>query len=85
MSEFWQFNQLQAFPGFSDAVAAIVIAKTKSPLVNYLDDFLFAAMLKAWCDQQVEIFICVCRDIKFPVALEKTFWGTTILSFLDFC
>ena len=29
-----------------------------------------------------KFFLQICDDINFPVALEKTFWGTTILTFL---
>ena len=48
--------------------------KTKNPNVNYLDDYLFASFLKAMCDRQIQIFMDICEDINFPVALEKTYW-----------
>ena len=70
------------FQKFSDAVAHLVQFKTKEDLVNYLDDFLFAALLKAWCDSQVRTFIEICEQIRFPVSMEKTYWGTTRLVFL---
>ena len=70
------------FQAISDAIAWIVRWKTKKQNVNYLDDYLFAAMLKAMCDRQVQVFLDVCKDINFPVALEKTFWGTNVLTFL---
>ena len=38
--------------------------------------------LKRVCDQQMESLLRVCEEIKFPVALEKTFWGSTVLIFL---
>ena len=50
--------------------------------MNYLDDYLFVAALKRICDQQMKQFLRVCEEINFPVALEKTFWGTTQLTFL---
>ena len=56
--------------------------KTRKPNVNYLDDYLFVAALKAACDGQIETFLQVCRDINFPVALEKTFWGEILMTFL---
>ena len=56
--------------------------KEKESPVNYLDDFLFAAMMQALGDQQVEIFLELCNEINFPVSIEKTFWSTTVLSFL---
>ena len=70
------------FQKFSDAVAFLVTFRTKQHLINYLDDFLFAALLRSWCNQQIQIFIDICSEIKFPVSLEKTFWGTTRLVFL---
>ena len=70
------------FQKISDAIAAIVRHKTKKDTVNYLDDFFFAAILKYLCDQQIEIFVQVCKDIKFPVTVEKTFWGSGTLVFL---
>ena len=70
------------FQAISDAIAWIVQYRTKKANVNYLDDYLFAALKKIWCDQQMEVFLEVCRDICFPVAMEKTFWGTTRLVFL---
>ena len=50
--------------------------------ITYLDDYLFAAALKKMCDEQVKVFLEICGQINFPVALEKTFWGTTVLVFL---
>ena len=70
------------FQAVSDAIAWIVAAKVKKPNVNYLDDYLFAAALERLCNQQIQLFLDVCEQINFPVALEKTFWGTTCLTFL---
>ena len=70
------------FQAISDAIAWIVQFKTKKPNVNYLDDYLFAAAVKAMCDWQMRVFLEVCEEIQFPVALEKTFWGTNVLTFL---
>ena len=50
--------------------------------MNYLDDYLFAAALKRLCDQHIQVFLDVCKEINFPVALEKTFWGCNLLVFL---
>ena len=63
-------------------MAHIVKTKTKKNNVNYLDDFLFAAWRKYLCNQQLEIFIEICEDIKFPVSMEKTFWAATRMVFL---
>ena len=70
------------FQAFSDSIAYLVTYRTHKPLVNYLDDFFFAALYKATCDGQVEIFLEICRMICFPVSIEKTYWGTQLLTFL---
>ena len=70
------------FQSFSDAVAWIVKFRTGFNLVNYLDDYFFVALLAVICDGQIDAFLSVCLEINFPVALEKTFWATTKLTFL---
>ena len=70
------------FQAISDAIAAIVQFRTRKPNVNYLDDYLFAAALKRACDRQIQIFLDICADIRFPVALEKTYWGEHRMIFL---
>ena len=70
------------FQAFSDAMSFIMKVKTGRDNVNYLDDFLFVASLKLWCDQQVQLFINLCKKINFPLSKEKTYWGTTQLTFL---
>ena len=70
------------FQAVSDAIAYLVSHRTKKPDVNYLDDYLFAAALKRICDEQIQMFLQVCKEIRFPVAMEKTFWGTNCLTFL---
>ena len=70
------------FQLFSDALSHIIRTKSGHANVNYLDDFLFAAVLKLICDQTMQLFINTCRYINFPISLEKTFWGTTSLTFL---
>ena len=56
------------FQKFSDAVAFLVKFKTEKDLVNYLNDFLFVAILRNWCNQQVQIFLDICAEICFPVS-----------------
>ena len=70
------------FQRFSNAIKHIVQWKTKKELVNYLNDFLFAALMTLLCNNQVRTFLDICEQIKFPVSLEKTFWATTTLTFL---
>ena len=70
------------FQEFSNSVGHIVKYQTKKPLVNYLDDYFFAALKKLLCDLQVSTFLQICERICFPVSLEKTVWGCTLLTFL---
>ena len=70
------------FQKFSDAIAYLIKFMTKKGNVNYLDDFLFVALLQGACNNQVRLFLWICEEINFPVAMEKTFWGTTCLTFL---
>ena len=72
------------FQNFSNAVAHIVQKKTGHDLINYLDDYLFVALLRLMCNSQVKTFLNVCEMIKFPVSLNKMFWGMTRLVFLGF-
>ena len=70
------------FQRFSNCINHLVKFRTKKPLINYLDDYLFAQLYKLLCNQQVKVFLKVCEEINFPVSMEKTFWATTILTFL---
>lgn len=62
------------FQAISDAIS-LVTFRTRKPNVNYLDDYLFAAVLKRFCDLQIQRFLDVCQEINFPVALEKNLLG----------
>ena len=70
------------FQAFSDAISHIVEYKIKKWNTNYLDDFFFTDAAKENCDNQIKCFIDICSSINFPVSMEKTFWGTTRISFL---
>ena len=72
------------FQLFSNSVAHLVKYETKQDLVNYLDDYFFTALLKAACDGQVEIFLKICHEIRFPVSLEKTCRGLQYMTFLGY-
>ena len=52
--------------------------------MNYLDDYLFAALIRALCNHQVQQFLDICATIHFPVNLDKTFWASTQTVFLGF-
>ena len=70
------------FQAVSDAIEHMVRFYTHKRAINYLDDFLFAALLKMLCDQQVKTFLRICEYINFPVNLAKTYWSMTTLTFL---
>ena len=70
------------FQEFSNAIAHIVKSKSGKDLVNYLDDYLFTALVKFLCNGQIKIFLQVCKEICFPVSLEKTEWVTCTITFL---
>ena len=74
------------FQSFSNCVAHMAAWKANQDrkIVNYLDDYLFAALLKIWCNGQVHAFLEVCEMINFPVSQEKTFWADTRMVFLGF-
>ena len=74
------------FQEFSNSIAHLVkwrLQLQKAP-INYLDDFFFVAFLKYLCDQQLQGFIDICEAIKFPIAMDKTYWGSTEIVFLGF-
>ena len=71
------------FQAISDGLLHIVSVKAGQPNINYLDDFLFIALLKLWCDEQIRLFIKVCEEIGFPVSWEKTQWSDQVIIFLD--
>ena len=70
------------FQAFSNAVAHIMKVKTKKDNVNYLDDFLFIALMAWACNQQMQLFLHICDEIQFPVSLDKTCWATQVITFL---
>ena len=71
------------FQRVSDAIAFLATHRSKGKIpINYLDDYFFAALMKSACNWQVQNFLDICQEIKFPVSMEKTFWGTNMLTFL---
>ena len=82
----WKFGSsisCSHFQRVSNGIAHIVKIKSGNKAnVNYLDDYLFADLLKSWCNQQISLFLEICDKINFPVSLNKTEWSTTLLPFL---
>ena len=70
------------FQMFSDAIAFIMLKKTGKEVVNYLDDFLFIALLHWLCDRNLQAFLDLCDKIGFPISMEKTQWSNTVIIFL---
>ena len=69
------------FQAVSDSIAHTVEYQMNKPNLNYLEDYLFCEVMKVLCDEQVNHFLWGCDQIKFPVSLEKTYWGTQLLVF----
>ena len=70
------------FQTFSNAISYIMEHRTKKENVNYLDDFLFIALLAHFCNYQIEVFLDICNQINFPVTMDKTCWASTVITFL---
>ena len=51
-------------------------------MINYPDDFFFAALNNLLCNNQVRCFLGIYETIGVPVALEKTEWGANFIIFL---
>ena len=69
------------FQRFSNCIVHIFRKKTGEENNNYLDDFFFIVLLKAICDGNIRAFLDICDIVKFPVSLEKAFWGGIQLSY----
>ena len=68
---------------FSNAIKHITQVKSGNKIItNYLDDFLFIAIRRLICNQDMQTLLDIYELIKLPIALEKIEWGTTCLVFL---
>ena len=68
---------------FSNAIKHLVVYRMKrKSITNYLDDFLFLAPRKLWCDLMTEEFLHICSELNIPVAVEKTEWEMMLIVFL---
>ena len=76
------------FQSFLDALKHLTEWKISCTLYvipilnNYLDDFLFIAITITGCNQMVEQFLIISKMVGCPISMEKTEWGTPILTFL---
>ena len=64
-------------------MAHIVKSKMGKRVNNYLDDVFFAHLLAKLCNGQVSEFVKICQYTNLPVSMEKSFWATQVLVFLD--
>ena len=51
-------------------------------ITNYLDDFLFLAMLRSLCNRLMKNFMLICEEVGCPIAIEKTEWVSEQIIFL---
>ena len=71
------------FESFSTALEWISINKLEVDWgVHILDDFLFLALTKTKCTQDINRFLDMCNDIAVPIAEEKTVLPTQVITFL---
>ena len=76
------------FQAFSDALKFILDWKLAKQflhppwITNYLDDFLFIALLLSVCDGAVDVFLEICGKISCPISLEKTERANALIVFL---
>ena len=71
---------------FSNALKHIMDYRTGAgkdrAITNYLDDFLFMALVQAICNAMIQQFLDLCTELNLPVAAEKTDWVSTLTVFL---
>ena len=72
----------QIFQSFASAIQWIAKKKLKIQNVSYLDDFLLGAASKLIGQNDLENFISMCTDIGIPIAEEKTFNPSRVMTFL---
>ena len=71
------------FQRVSNCISHIVQVRCLGkPNINYLDDYLFAHLLRSLCNRQIRTLLDICDLISFPISMDKTTRGTTILTFL---
>ena len=74
------------FQRFSNALRSIVERISnrirRTLITNYLDDFLFVYFQIQGCNEIVVLFLRICGEINFPVALDKTEWASLRMIFL---
>ena len=70
---------------FSNALRYLLEHRTGNDgkaVTNYLDDFLFLAILRQMCNSMIQKFLDLCSELNIAVAFEKTEWADEMLVFL---
>ena len=72
------------FQRFSNALRHIMEYKMSMTLfcTNYLDNFIFISSTLENCNKLVRNFLDLCSKIGVPVAIEKTEWANSVMTFL---
>ena len=72
------------FQAFSDALHHTIQfhLQVQDAITNYLDDYLFIALTKLYCDYMIQKFLELCEQINCPISREKTEWGSVVIVFL---
>ena len=76
-------SSCQLFEQFSTALHHII--KTIIPncgIIHYLDDFMFIANTKELCQEYLNVFMYICKDIGIPLSPSKTTIPATDTVFL---
>ena len=77
-------SSCQIFESLSTAVEWIAKSKLNIQMVHILDDFFIASVSQQVGSFQLQQFLNVCKDIGLPMAPEKTFWPSNVMSFVGF-
>ena len=77
-------SSCQLFESFSSALQFIANQEGIGNVTHYLDDFLFVSSSHDSCQDYLQKFINICKDLNIPLAADKTFGPCQIIQFLGF-
>ena len=72
------------FQHISDALKHVIEFRVSAQgdIANYLDDFLFIALMFLCCNFIISQFLLLYQEVGIPIVEEKTVWGTLRIVFL---
>ena len=72
------------FQRFSNALKFLAEKRldAEGTVTNYLDNFLFIALLLSICNERIRGFIDLCAELGVPISHEKTVWASEFMIFL---